>query len=475
MAARIAQVLLALALLALAACGEDAATPSPTAGPSVSPASSPTPEVSVPSPTATPFPVFEVPEPSFAYAAVDGTIWLASADGSARRQLLPSVGQNADEASRNVAWSPDGRFLSYVAGEGELTLLEVDTGRQVVLDDGSDGLVRSGSDWSPDGQHVAYNTIHGELRIASLDGSHWFLPEVRSWGQYVSWSPDGAYIAYLGPEPSSVTDIYIDRPQYPLFIVNIDGSHRRQLRDDVSGTPFAPYWSPGGRLLAYWKNEHGGSAFVGDICVIDVVTARETCLGGFTSDEGGGWAPDPDQYIYHNLRIDPDSGTFSELFERPGVLLDWSPDANRVAYVEDGPLSQGARSLVILNLADYQATRLHTTSVRTPHHTPPYRGNWSPDSRYFAYTALETETTGASMYVADLRSGKVTPVVGPFPPGYDFPSYSPDGSRLLIKNDPWDLPPSVLVANPDGSGVSRVADGIELVSSRAGLWRPAAK
>ncbi len=97
MAARIAPLLLALALLALAACGEDAATPSPTAGPAVSPAPSPTPQASVPSPAATAFPVFEVPEPSFAYAAIDGTIWLASADGSARRQLLPKIGQNADE------------------------------------------------------------------------------------------------------------------------------------------------------------------------------------------------------------------------------------------------------------------------------------------------------------------------------------------------------------------------------------------
>ncbi len=468
MAARIAPLLLALALLTLTACAEDSPAPARTASPPVSPASSPTPRVSVPSPTATPFPVFEVPEPSFAYATFDGTIWLASADGSARRQLLPKVGQIASDASRNVAWSPDGRFLSYVAGEGELTLLEVDTGKQIVLDDGSDGLVRTGSDWSPDGRHIAYNKISGDPRIpgplfiAALDGSHWPLPEVGG-GPYVAWSPDGRRIAYSG-DPSPGTDFSSGPRGAALWVVNVDGSNPRHLTE-YAGPPF---WSPGGRLLTYSKNEQGGTAFVGDICVIDVIIARETCLGRFSSDEGPQWAPNANQYIFHNLRIDPESGTFSELFERPGVLSSWSPDANKVAYVEDGPLSQGARSLVILNLAGYQTTRLHTTSVRTPHHTPPYRGNWSPDSRYFAYTALESEQYDSALYVHDMLSGSTTLALGPYF-GELHAFYSPDSSRLLIQHPTFGAPATVLTANADGSGVLKVAEG-EAVG-----WRPAAK
>ncbi len=475
MAARIAPLLLALALLTLTACAEDSPAPARTASPSVSPASSPTPRVSVPSPTATPFPVFEVPEPSFAYAAIDGTIWLASADGSARRQLLPSVGQNADEASRNVAWSPDGRYLSYVAGEGELTLLEVDTGRLIVLDDGSDGLVRSGSGWSPDGQHVAYNKISGDERIpgplfiAALDGSHWPLPEVTGWGQYLAWSPDGSRIAYAGPAPSATPEGRYVRYGNPLLVTNVDGSGRRHLADSA----LFHAWSPDGRLIAYWYEEHGGSALVGDICVVDVATARDICLGEFSSDEYPRWAPDPDQYVFHNYRIDPDNGSAAELFKRPGVLVSWSPDANRVAYVEGGHLSQGERSLVILDLINYQATRLHTTNARTHHSMPPYSGDWSHDSRYFAFTAIESEDPeGTSFYIADTASGNITPVFQRLTI-YDYPSYSVDRSRVLIVRGGFGST-SIWVANPDGSDMSKLVDGRAIVGfGRRSAWRPA--
>ncbi len=383
-------------------------------------------------------------------------------------------------SSRNVAWSPDGRFLSYVAGEGELTLLEVDTGRLIVLDDGSDGLVRSGSGWSPDGQHVAYNKISGDERIpgplfiAALDGSHWPLPEVTGSGKYLAWSPDGSRIAY-GGAASPGTNVTSGPRGAALLVANVDGSNSRHLTEYAGLSPayFDP-WSPGGRLLAYWKNEHGGTALVGDICVTDLFTTSETCLREFTSDEFPQWSPDPGQYIFHNYRIDPVSGAYSEVFERPGVLLSWSPDSNKVAYVEGAPFSEGPRSLVILDLANYHATRLHTTNARTGH-TPPYAGEWRPDSRYFAFTA-EPDQQGAFLNVADMTSGSVMPVLGTFGSARVFASYSPDGSRLLIQDGTYGSP-SVWIANSDGSAASKMVDGFAIFGQRGlepvAAWRPA--
>ena len=342
--------------------------------------------------------------------------------------------------------------------------------KETVVDDGSEGLV-AGFRWSPDGRNIAYTKTKSTpyyslvgIFVASIEGEHWPLPDTEG-VVGVSWSPDSTQLAYSVPVVSGDPTVH----HADVFVVGFDGSRRKF--SDAGGILG---WSPDGRFIAYWKDEHGGSAAVGDIAVIDVDTGSEAKLGAFTGDERPQWAPDPVRHIFHNLQLDTDGGTAVELFERPGAVLSWSPDTSKVAYVEGSPFGAGLRSLVVLDLVAGQRTAFHTSQADIAHAASPgYYGEWSPDSRYFAFLAFESDQDAVRLYVADTLTGKATPVAGP-PGSGEFASYSPDSQWLLIQVGYNSQAPSLWVADPDGSAPKKVADGVALIGG-PGLapWRPA--
>jgi Tol biopolymer transport system component len=475
MATRILLGILGL-LLVLTACGGDGGAPahSLTAVPTPSPGV----DAPSPSPTATPLP--QVSQPSFAYAAPDRTIWLMGADGSGPRQLVSEQLRTPDggafSAAHDAIWSPDGNRLAYLIPKREfpsfaadLWVLDLHSGRRHEIDSYATEL-----QWSPDGRYLVYDKIDGDPKssratnswITDLTSPPWQLPPgIRI---PIAWGADGKRIAYTGETPSPGTDI--SRRGYPLFVADIDGSNQRRLVDGASLIA----WSPDNRLVAYWKYEHGGSALVGDICVVSVETGRELCLGEFTSDERPQWAPYRDRHIFHNLLIDAEDGTYSEVFKRPGALLSWSPDGKKVALVEGNPFGEGPRSLVVLDLASGQRTTFHTSEVTIAHAgSPGYYGEWSADGRYCAFVAYEGEAAkGSSLYVADTETGRVEPVIRHFSFGEVFPAYSPDGNLTLIQRGTH-KGAAIWLAAPDGSDARKLVDGVGIIGHRGlGAWRP---
>ncbi|HEU4758350.1 MAG TPA: hypothetical protein VFT91_00045 [Dehalococcoidia bacterium] len=463
---RLGLAALTLSILAETACLTQSELPlSPSASPLLSPR--PTPSTA------------EVPGPSFAYAAADGTIWLINADGAGKSQLISApIGSNFDQARENAKWSPDGQSLAYlepytltgsITDAGSLRLLDASTGLERQIDEEV-----SYFKWAPEGRYLFYQTGQAPWIADTDSGSKWQLPQEAAWA---AWSPDGTRLAYS--VHYQVLGDWHHRAR--LYLINIDGSSPNQLTDD--GVLMAQPWSPDGRFLAYWKNEEGGSAAVGDIYVMEISTGKETGLGHFTGDEHPQWAPDETQLVFHNLRIDPKTGTTEELFPRPGSLVAsgpasqaWSPDGRKVALVEGHPFGDPPRSLVILDLATARRTQLHTSTASLSHAgSPGYFGTWSPDGRYFAFNAIENSDSSATpLYVADVSSAKVNLVLGSADVTQVFAAYSPDGTRLLIQNGRYvptetGVLPSILIANADGSGATKLADGVAI-----GLtgWQP---
>ncbi len=397
--------------------------------------------------------------PSFAYAAVDDSIWMASADGASKIRLVC-----APTGARNAAWSPSGTYLAHAGDDGVLRTLNVETGQDVIVDGGTPGAVLSGSvymQWASAGETLVYEKFDGAdprvprgLWAVTPGGAPVALVQAPIVGGF-ALSPDGRRLIYQ--LRSDTTPTSVNSRSYQLFIVNTDGSGNHKLTDGLIYA-LSP-WSPDSRLLAYWKDDHGGSSIIGDIHIMEIDSGREFSLGEFSNDEHPQWSPDLGRDVFHNLAIDGQAQTATPLFKRASVILGWSPDGTKVAYVE-GPAFGGApRSLVILDLARGNRTTLHTSTVVTAHAAGSgFGGVWSPNSRYYAFASIDAGSDTSSLNVADTTSGVANKIIDSFSFGGVSTWYSPDGSRLLVQERSVQSP-SVWVANADGSGLTKIADG----------------
>ncbi|MCH8849232.1 MAG: PD40 domain-containing protein [Chloroflexi bacterium] len=252
--------------------------------------------------------------------------------------------------------------------------------------------------------------------------------------------------------------------------MNVDGTGNQKLADGISAS-----WSPDGRLVAYWTEDRGGSSTVGDIVIIDVDTRVSVWLGEFTSDESPAWSPDPRRNVFHNMAVyaaNAKDATATPLFDRPAEIVGWSSGGTKVAYVDGSAFGRGPRSLVLLDTVSGRQETVHTSNADTAHALGSgYRGVWSPDGRYYAYSAIESadEKGLVVFYVTDTESGTTNRLWEGTVLDSISAVYSPDGSKLLLEID-VDRSPSVWLANADGAALSEVADGQMLRPP----WRPGA-
>lgn len=211
------------------------------------------------------------------------------------RQTVRLGGENA--VSLHPWWSPDGKWLAYIAGEGDHAMLSV------VRADGSNSVAlgpAKGSNsplpgqgaqiaWSPDSQHVAFLSALPGPETAEATGDpmvitrylykptmtegmthfndnrrlHIFIADVASRQvrqltkgidneHSIDWSPNGKEILFVSNhEPNA--DEFLN---YDLFTVNVaDGSIRRLTATE--SCEYAPRWSPDGKSIVYSATRRG--------------------------------------------------------------------------------------------------------------------------------------------------------------------------------------------------------------------------
>jgi hypothetical protein len=144
-------------------------------------------------------------------------------------------------------WSPDGKQVAYIAGEG-FSIVET-TGAaipEVIEPPETDYNFMGASDWSPDGRFIAMNveTPEGgiDLRILHVDNGE-LVPFLEGAGNYTSFwasfAPDGKWIAYTSDE-SGRNEVYIE--SFP--------DRGKRIRVSTRGGAF-PRWRRDGRELFF--------------------------------------------------------------------------------------------------------------------------------------------------------------------------------------------------------------------------------
>ena len=183
-----------------------------------------------------------------------------------------------------------------------------------------------------------------------------------------------------------------------LFVVRSDGSGLKRLRDGGS-----PSWSPGGKRIAYVKDE--GTLFV-------------------TAANGKGARRISARYDTGGSR----------------ARATWSPDGRRLAWTTAMNGQGVLRIATIKPPVTVRTVFLPNVTFGSP--------DWSPDGRRFAILS-------DGVYVMGVDGRGLRRIVPPEPKAaFEDVRWSPDGRRLLFVREISDFGRSgVYTVRPDGSGV----------------------
>jgi dipeptidyl aminopeptidase/acylaminoacyl peptidase len=278
------------------------------------------------------------------------------------------VGGEKDTSSR-PRWSPDGKMIAFVGGEGEkhgLSYVRADGSGQTFLAEMSgtnSPLPGQGEDftWSPDSKTLAYvsSSAGPETQAAAGDPMvitrylykptateglthfndnkrlHIYSVDIATKQQHqlttgtydehsVDWSPDGSEIVFASNREPNADEFF----HYDLFALKLlDGSIRRITASER--TEYAPKWSPDGKSIAFLGTKRG-------------VTDRET-----TMEDTHAWLIDSDGSHRREIGASIDNRQHS---------LHWVPDGSAVyvSYQERGnahlarlPLAGGPPEVVV--------------------------------------------------------------------------------------------------------------------------------
>jgi Tol biopolymer transport system component len=196
-------------------------------------------------------------------------LFIARADGSAVRELVPMTG------SLRVLWTPEGLVqVTSPYPEGPTSLLRPDDGSVVRR------LPIAPSAWSRDGRWVAYADYRPDsvgLVVAAPDGSSSrrlvSVPAGR-WIEVGSFSPDSNRITYaVGGSPRASSEV-----------IRLDGNDRTVLRE--AGIVSPGKWSPDGTALVLTAQKRYDSR----IYVVGVDGSNASAIApGFQGEPVGDW------------------------------------------------------------------------------------------------------------------------------------------------------------------------------------------
>ena len=216
--------------------------------------------------------------------SIHGEIFTAPVEEGDLKQVTDGPARD-----RNVAYSPDGKWLSYVSdqsGREELYVVPVDGSAPALQVTDIDAL-KNAYNWSPDSKEIAFASSDDKLRKLAVATKQVTELDSSRYGGFSApvWSPDGKWIAYSKPDSSRTSDIYM---------ISASGAEKEPHKVTFdSSNDGNPRFSPDGRKLYFQRVEAdgGNTPSVQDLFSLAGATGARSGRSGGTRSTGSTATP----------------------------------------------------------------------------------------------------------------------------------------------------------------------------------------
>lgn len=231
-------------------------------------------------------------------------LMIAKPDGSDATVLASPEGTNSPlpGTGNQVTWSPDGKQIAYISSTPDSRAAEASGDPMVITrylykPDAGEGMTRFNDnqrlhvfvvdvatkqtrqltkgdtdehsiDWSPDGKEILYLTNpepnqdeffnYDIFAMKVADGSVRRITATEFNEYDPLWSPDGKKILFRGTK-RGLTDRETTMEDTHVWVMNADGSDRREIGAVIDDRQGAPHWGPDGNSVYFTVQERGSN------------------------------------------------------------------------------------------------------------------------------------------------------------------------------------------------------------------------
>lgn len=385
-------------------------------------------------------------------------IWLMDSDGSNLRQ----VSKTDTDTVHNPYWSPDGNYI--VVKKGQVS------GR----------TIPGGSIWmfhKTGGKGIEVRErLHGKNSQKNIAE-----PAYSVDGRFLYYSVDGTPGVRWQYNKNSIGDVFQIR-RWDLQT----GEEETIVRG--AGGAIRPVPSPDGKYLAFVKRVDMQSA----LYVKNLKSGQEKEVylgldrdlqetnGAHGNTTAYSWTPDSDELVFwaggkiHKVDVDSKKHQViplhvkaeKELTPALRFAVDVAPDTFKVKMARWSQLSPNGKKVLFQALGHLYVRDVKSGKVKrlTREKTAfEFYPSFSPDGKKVVYTTWNDNKLG-SVRVVSLRSGKGRTITED-PGHYVDPRFSPDGKKVIFSkitggfllSGDWSMEPGIYMANSKGGDVRRIS------------------